>query len=609
MPPKGSKKRIITNELENDSKRQKISSSSTEQESHLKFMSSILKSIGELKDGDDQLNYYFTKLPNKKELPDYYEIIKSPISLNEIDERVKSNKYQSILQFLNDFKLLFTNAETFNEIDSEVSQNAKKIYEFVQIKSNEYLKISKEQEKQPPKIKIKLPINPSSKGTTLTTKEVDLKQQQPEPKPEPEPEPEQVQLSPFKKQLLKIVNELIAYKENDIEITLPFIEEIDRENFPDYYKLIKQPMTLNLIVKNIHASKYRNIDQFANHLKLIWSNAKLFNEEGSLIYNDALILEKLSNSKIQDLKIENSNSSKIDQTPTINKTNPLSSPLNPTPRRGRPPKLKSKLQFEIKKEIKQNYPSKFENHDNILNRDEKLDNDNNHHDNDEDLDDEDLNDNNKNDDHDDDQEITKESTPEPIIVLNPIETLKSLTEPPKSKLEEISNNNSLIEEISITSSRSVYRQTIKQQHNSNFNSPLFQSWFEYKFNSNFDFNKNSHFTFTLPQQQGAISFLAGLNNSLISGKYQTTLNVNGEKVNPIPSIQYADSNEKLSSRYELKLPIGLNKINFEIIQLKSLNNNLEDPDEPLSRLRNINSNEQNDQNEKIENLSLWIQVI
>jgi ATP-dependent helicase STH1/SNF2 len=66
----------------------------------------------------------FEKLPSKKIFPDYYHIIKQPISFNEIKKRIRNGDYMSLEQFQADFKQMFNNARIYNEEGSIVYDDA-----------------------------------------------------------------------------------------------------------------------------------------------------------------------------------------------------------------------------------------------------------------------------------------------------------------------------------------------------------------------------------------------------------------------------------------------------------------------------------------------------
>lgn len=66
----------------------------------------------------------FEKLPEKKDLPEYYVEVPNPISLDLIKKCVKRREYKTIKQFTNDMELMFENAKAFNEDDSQLHQDA-----------------------------------------------------------------------------------------------------------------------------------------------------------------------------------------------------------------------------------------------------------------------------------------------------------------------------------------------------------------------------------------------------------------------------------------------------------------------------------------------------
>ncbi|TGZ81146.1 hypothetical protein EX30DRAFT_319573 [Ascodesmis nigricans] len=66
----------------------------------------------------------FDKLPSKKLFPDYYHIIKTPISFNEIRKRMRNGDYTNLDLFKADFKQMFENARTYNEEGSMVYEDA-----------------------------------------------------------------------------------------------------------------------------------------------------------------------------------------------------------------------------------------------------------------------------------------------------------------------------------------------------------------------------------------------------------------------------------------------------------------------------------------------------
>ncbi len=56
----------------------------------------------------------FIQLPTRRDLPDYYEIIKKPIDLKRIQARIKDNKYASLDMLAADMDLMAKNTQEYN---------------------------------------------------------------------------------------------------------------------------------------------------------------------------------------------------------------------------------------------------------------------------------------------------------------------------------------------------------------------------------------------------------------------------------------------------------------------------------------------------------------
>lgn len=66
----------------------------------------------------------FMDLVDKRDYPDYYTLIETPISMHMIKQRIHSFYYENIHEFKSDFAVMFENARIFNEEESAVYQDA-----------------------------------------------------------------------------------------------------------------------------------------------------------------------------------------------------------------------------------------------------------------------------------------------------------------------------------------------------------------------------------------------------------------------------------------------------------------------------------------------------
>ncbi|NP_001392542.1 protein polybromo-1 isoform 80 [Homo sapiens] len=79
----------------------------------------------------------FQKLPSKVQYPDYYAIIKEPIDLKTIAQRIQNGSYKSIHAMAKDIDLLAKNAKTYNEPGSQVFKDANSIKKIFYMKKAE----------------------------------------------------------------------------------------------------------------------------------------------------------------------------------------------------------------------------------------------------------------------------------------------------------------------------------------------------------------------------------------------------------------------------------------------------------------------------------------
>ncbi|EAY22375.1 Bromodomain containing protein [Trichomonas vaginalis G3] len=62
--------------------------------------------------------------PDKDGAPDYLQIIKEPMSLHEVQKKLKNNSYSTIDQFVRDVNLIWSNAKEYNGADTLFSHMA-----------------------------------------------------------------------------------------------------------------------------------------------------------------------------------------------------------------------------------------------------------------------------------------------------------------------------------------------------------------------------------------------------------------------------------------------------------------------------------------------------
>ncbi|EGW31333.1 uncharacterized protein SPAPADRAFT_154321 [Spathaspora passalidarum NRRL Y-27907] len=87
----------------------------------------------------------------------------------------------------------------------------------------------------------------------------------------------------------------------DIFLKLP-----SRKLYPDYYQIIKRAVSINQVKKQLEQERFGSFEEFIGELKQMCLNAKTYNEEGSFVYSDAVVIENLLDEKLaQDAQDQN----------------------------------------------------------------------------------------------------------------------------------------------------------------------------------------------------------------------------------------------------------------------------------------------------------------
>ncbi|KAI7862347.1 hypothetical protein BDF14DRAFT_1886160 [Spinellus fusiger] len=66
-----------------------------------------------------------------------------------------------------------------------------------------------------------------------------------------------------------------------------------RKEYPDYFRLIKDPRSLAMVDDKMHACAYKNLAEWMADMELVFQNALDYNEPGSRVYRDAKLLLRL----------------------------------------------------------------------------------------------------------------------------------------------------------------------------------------------------------------------------------------------------------------------------------------------------------------------------
>lgn len=71
----------------------------------------------------------------------------------------------------------------------------------------------------------------------------------------------------------------------------PFMKPPPKTQYPDYYVVIQNPIAMDTIKRKINKEEYKSLKQFRDDIKLLCDNARTYNEDSSLLFQDANDIE------------------------------------------------------------------------------------------------------------------------------------------------------------------------------------------------------------------------------------------------------------------------------------------------------------------------------
>lgn len=99
--------------------------------------------------------------------------------------------------------------------------------------------------------------------------------------------------TPMEARINNLLKGLRKFKHPSGELKiLPFEKLPDKQTMPEYYQDIKNPIAMDLIKRKAKRKKYQSVDAVLRDLEQLFENAKAYNIEESMVYKDAVELQK-----------------------------------------------------------------------------------------------------------------------------------------------------------------------------------------------------------------------------------------------------------------------------------------------------------------------------
>ncbi|XP_070193759.1 protein polybromo-1-like isoform X2 [Littorina saxatilis] len=261
----------------------------------------------------DELSLPFCKLPSKKFYPDYYKEIKKPMSLYNVRKKIKTNQYQTLRECAMDINLIFENARKYNQDESKIYKDACTLQKVLIEKKRE---MDKEGGSDEAPLTVThfpgLKEGREEEDIPTTTKAKGRKSDPESKKKTPKKGPEDGGLKKRLNILFKTAYE--CTDANGRSLRHIFMGLPSRKDYPDYYQVIVEPTDMTMIEAKIKENKYPNEQALINDFELMFNNARHYNEEGSVVYQDAEMLDRILRTKWRSMSQSRASSSKRSKT-------------------------------------------------------------------------------------------------------------------------------------------------------------------------------------------------------------------------------------------------------------------------------------------------------
>ncbi|KEF54328.1 uncharacterized protein A1O9_09494 [Exophiala aquamarina CBS 119918] len=267
-----------------------------------------LKLIAQLKKSQDKngrnVAIHFIDLPSREEYPDYYQQTAMPLSLNMIELRLQKREYKNMEQLEADLKRMVQNAKDYNHNRSPIFEDAERIRKalsnYMPKHNPAYLRPEYRAYPTPIPQELADRVRESSHGSSevlVQPEKIKLhfSRDGARRRSEARPSTPRDLQAEVKTQLVAFLDEL---SEQDDAIN--FEERVSRKDYPDYYKTISKPTSISDVRAMVQKDAIQDWDSLAREVRLIWDNAKQYNQEDSDIYAMAEKLESWSEPELQD---------------------------------------------------------------------------------------------------------------------------------------------------------------------------------------------------------------------------------------------------------------------------------------------------------------------
>ncbi|OAA73759.1 Bromodomain protein [Cordyceps fumosorosea ARSEF 2679] len=306
-------------------------------------LSTLLCTISE--DGEE-LAAGFQRIPNRRTVPDYFEIISDPVAFSTVRGKIQKKQYSNLPEFVKDVSQIFHNAQVYNRPSAPIFGAAIKLQGIFRQELDKLVQssiISKEEAALPdlgelPPVEESPPRDSEAENSEedddddddddddeeeeddddddeygagvgrrgrrrqqrmpIKDRDVDMDDDSHRARGRPP-----MVLTPVEARISSVLKSIRRLKANNGALLItPFEKLPDRSTLPDYYQTITTPIALDNIKTKAKRKKYNSVDNFLDDMNLMFENAKAYNEDQSELHKAAIELQNETQSLAEQEK-------------------------------------------------------------------------------------------------------------------------------------------------------------------------------------------------------------------------------------------------------------------------------------------------------------------
>lgn len=226
----------------------------------------------------------FIRAPKRRQEPSYYEIVKDPIDLLRVQQKLKTDSYEDVDDLTSDIELLVKNAKAFYKPDSDEYDDACSLWDVFNTNKAKLLEslndesastsVTSDTKSRPVR-----GIGRPRKSTTVDDDQTS------------ENSSENNDYDPYEELFAAVMTATDPLDDRFLHTMFQLLPS--KKHYPEYYAVIEHPIDLKFIANKIQTNAYTSLNEIEKDLLQMVKNAQIFNEPGSQIYKDAKTLKRI----------------------------------------------------------------------------------------------------------------------------------------------------------------------------------------------------------------------------------------------------------------------------------------------------------------------------